>query len=260
MALLILAAGCLGLLVGSFLNVVVHRVPRHESVLRPASHCPRCLAPVRARHNVPVLGWLVLRGRCAGCALPISVRYPLIEALTGALFAAVMWRLGPTAAAPAYLYLVAVGVALSAIDLDVRRLPDVLVLPSYLAGGALLAAASVLGDDYWALARAAAGLGILWILYYAMALAYPSGMGYGDVKLAGLLGMYLGWAGWGPLILGGFGAFAAGSVVALGAAARRRTLRRVGIPFGPCMVAAAICGLFVGGPVLSWYGALAGLA
>ncbi|HZX04955.1 prepilin peptidase, partial [Kribbella sp.] len=124
-------AGVLGLAVGSFLNVVVYRVPRGESVVSPPSHCPRCSQPVRNRHNVPVAGWVMLRGRCADCRLPINVRYPLVELATGLLFAAVAVRLGSVAALPAYLWFVGAGVALALIDLDVRRLPNAIVLPSY---------------------------------------------------------------------------------------------------------------------------------
>src|SRR4051794_36713503 len=120
-----------GLAVGSFLNVVIHRVPRGESLIRPGSHCPQCGAAVRKRHNIPVLGWLLLRGRCADCRTPISARYPLVEAGTAALFVAVAARFGWSWQLPAYLYLAAVAVALAFIDLDVKRLPDTIVLPSY---------------------------------------------------------------------------------------------------------------------------------
>ena len=105
------AAGVLGLLIGSFLNVVIYRVPRHESLLFPSSHCPDCDSPIKARHNVPVFGWLVLRGKCASCRVPISARYPLVELGTGVLFAAMTLRLGVSAYLPAYLFLAAIGVA-----------------------------------------------------------------------------------------------------------------------------------------------------
>src|SRR3954468_24551623 len=125
---LLCVVGLLGLAVGSFLNVVIHRVPRGESLVRPGSHCPRCDAAVRSRHNVPVLGWLLLRGRCADCATPISVRYPLVEAGTAALFVAVAAKFGFSWALAPYLYLAAVAVALALIDLDVMRLPNAIVL------------------------------------------------------------------------------------------------------------------------------------
>src|SRR5512139_3374971 len=140
--------GVLGLAIGSFLNVVIHRVPRGESLLRPASHCPQCTAPVRPWHSVPVLGWLLLRGRCADCAAPISVRSPLVELGTAALFVAVGARFGWSATLPAWLYLAAIAVALALIDLDVLRLPDAIVLPSYLVVPALFMPAVILERDW----------------------------------------------------------------------------------------------------------------
>src|SRR5437763_8469616 len=128
MAVLVVAAAVLGLLVGSFLNVVIHRVPRGESVVRPPSRCPDCGQGIRARHNVPVFGWLVLRGRCAGCGGRISVRYPLVELGTGVLFALLALRFAPPDL-PAFLYFGAIGIALALIDLDCRRLPNAIVLP-----------------------------------------------------------------------------------------------------------------------------------
>lgn len=181
-------AGAFGLAIGSFLNVVIHRVPAGESVVRPPSRCPSCHAEIRGRHNVPVLGWLVLRGRCADCAAPISPRYPIVEAATGALFVAVTLRLTHLhlgAALPAYLYLAAIGLALALIDVDHRRLPDVLVLPSYVVVATLLTVASAATHDWWALARAGIGTAALFGGYLLIALAHRGGMGFGDVKLAG---------------------------------------------------------------------------
>jgi len=250
----------LGLLVGSFLNVVIHRVPRGESLSHPPSHCPHCSSRVRAYHNVPVLSWLMLRGRCADCRASISARYPLIEALTAALFAAITWHTGLVPQLAAYLYLAALGVALAAIDIDVRRLPDILVLPSYGIAWWLLSIAAAADSAWWSLGRAALGMVALGLLYLGIAFVAPDGIGLGDVKLAGLLGVFLGWAGWSALIVGGMGAFLAGSIVALAVAARRRAFRGIAIPFGPSMVAAAIAALFIAAPVAGWYGVLAGTA
>ena len=121
----------LGLAIGSFLNVVIWRVPRHESIVSPPSHCPGCDVPIAPRDNVPVLSWLVLRGRCRHCRNPISARYPLVELATGVLFALMVWRFGLAWELPAYLYLAAIAVALALIDIDVHRLPNAIVLPSY---------------------------------------------------------------------------------------------------------------------------------
>src|SRR3954467_2863927 len=128
LAMLLCVTGLLGLAVGSFLNVVIYRLPRDESLVRPRSHCPLCGHEVRNRHNIPVLGWLLLRGRCADCAAPISVRYPLVEAGTALLFVAVAAGFGLSWELPAYLCLAAVAVALAAIDLDAVRLPVTIVL------------------------------------------------------------------------------------------------------------------------------------
>src|SRR5580698_9168633 len=133
LGLLIGLCAVLGLAVGSFLNVVIYRVPRGESIVRPRSSCPSCGAPIRERDNIPVVSWLVLRGRCRDCQAPISARYPLVEFSTGVLFGLTAWHFGADWALPAYLYLAAIGVALAMIDLDVHRLPNKIVLPSYAA-------------------------------------------------------------------------------------------------------------------------------
>jgi leader peptidase (prepilin peptidase)/N-methyltransferase len=247
-------AGVLGLVVGSFLNVVIHRIPRDESLLRPPSRCPHCEAAIRPWHNVPVLSWLALRGRCAACRAPISPRYPLVEAGTALLFVAVTARLGVTAALPAYLYLAAIGVALAMIDLDVRRLPDRIVLPSYAIGVVLLAPAVAVGGDWAGALRAVAALAALWTFYYA--LAFFGGMGFGDVKLAGLLGLYLGWLGWSSVLVGTFAAFLLGGVVGVALILARRAGRRTTIPFGPAMLAGALLALFAAEPITAWYGAV----
>ena len=121
----------LGLLIGSFLNVVIWRVPRGESVASPPSHCPGCERPIRPRDNVPVLSWLLLRGRCRDCRTAISARYPAVELGTAVVFGVLAWHFGFDWALPAYLYLGAISVALAMIDIDVHRLPDAIVLPSY---------------------------------------------------------------------------------------------------------------------------------
>ncbi|WP_308169190.1 prepilin peptidase [Cellulomonas hominis] len=251
-----LLCGVLGLAIGSFLNVVVWRVPRGESVVSPGSACPRCGHEIRARDNVPVLSWLLLRGRCRDCGEPISPRYPAVEAGTAVLFATVGWLAGPSWSLPAYLYLAAVGVALALIDLDTQRLPDVIVLPSYPVALALLALASWNPggqSDWGAFARALAGGAVMFAVYLLIVLAYPRGMGRGDVKLAGVLGMFLGWAGWGNLVVGWFAAFLLGGIVGMGLIAVRRAGRRTAIPFGPWMLLGAAAGLLVGARISHWY-------
>ncbi|WP_410565422.1 prepilin peptidase [Amycolatopsis sp. cmx-4-61] len=259
MAVLVVAAAVLGLLVGSFLNVVVHRVPRGESVVRPPSRCPDCGRTVGARHNVPVLGWLVLRGRCAGCGSPISVRYPLVEAGTAVLFALLALRLGPPDL-PAFLYFGAIGIALALIDLDCRRLPNAIVLPSYPVLAVLLTASAWWRGDGWSLARAGVGGAALFAFYLLLALAYPAGMGFGDVRLAGILGGVLAYLSWGALLIGAFGGFLLGAVAGVVVLASGKGSRKTALPFGPFMIAAALVAVFAAGPLGHAYQRLTGLA
>jgi leader peptidase (prepilin peptidase)/N-methyltransferase len=250
--ILVTPLALLGLLIGSFLNVVVWRVPRGESVAHPPSACPGCGHAIRARDNVPVLSWLLLRGRCRDCGTPISARYPAVELGTAVLFALVALHLQPWAI-PAFAYLAAVGVALALIDLDTQRLPNALVLPSYPVLAALLALASWGTGDWPALLRALIGGTALWVVYFALCLAHPRGMGFGDVKLAGLLGGALAWIGWGAFAVGAFGAFLLGGFYAIGLLLTRRAGRRSGIPFGPWMLLGAAVGVAVGEPLWAAY-------
>ena len=156
LTLVVVFTAVLGLAVGSFLNVVIWRVPRGESVVSPPSHCPGCDRPVRPRDNIPVLSWLLLRGRCRDCKEPISPRYPLVEAGTAAVFVSLAAAIGVEPDLPAFLYLGAIGVALALIDIDVKRLPNVIVLPSYPVALVLLGAAAVV-DSRWERIRESSG-------------------------------------------------------------------------------------------------------
>jgi leader peptidase (prepilin peptidase)/N-methyltransferase len=251
--LLLVLVALLGLAVGSFLNVVIWRVPRDESVVRPPSACPRCGHAIRARDNVPVVSWLLLRGRCRDCDAPISARYPLVEAATAVLFVGAALVAGVTWTLPALLYLAAISVALTLIDVDVKRLPDAIVLPSYPVVAALLALASWGVGDWGAFVRALLGGAALFVLYLVLALIYPGGMGLGDVKLAGVLGLYLAWFGWATLVVGAFAAFLVGGVFGVVLLAAGRAGRKTGIPFGPWMLVGAALGILVGEDVAAWY-------
>jgi len=245
-AALAAVAALLGLVVGSFLNVVVWRVPRGESVVRPPSACPSCGARVRPGDNVPVLGWLRLRGRCRDCGAAISPRYPLVELGTAVLFVVLALRFGLDPVLPAYLYLAAVGLALALIDLDCKRLPDALTLPSYPVAAALLALAAALGSDSGELVRALLGGLAMYALYFALCFAYPAGMGFGDVKLAGVLGMYTGWLGWGAWTVGVFLGFLAGGLWGVGLVLLRRGGRKTAVPFGPFMLLGVLAAVLAG--------------
>lgn len=254
MAPLLILVAFFGLAIGSFVNVVIYRVPRDLSVLRPGSRCTRCDTPVKARHNIPLLGWLLLRGRCAHCGERISARYPLVELATAVLFVAVTARFGASLALPAYLYLTAVGVALTMIDFDVRRLPNAIVLPSYLVGALLLVPPLVVYGDWAAALRGLAAMAALWCFYFVF--YYAGGMGFGDVKLAGLLGLYLGWLGWSSVLVGTFTGFLVGGLAGAVLLATRRAGRRSPIPFGPAMLAGALVAMFLAGPIATWYTSL----
>ena len=245
-----------GLIIGSFLNVVIWRVPRGESIVTPPSACPTCGHRIEPRDNVPVISWVLLRRRCRHCGAPISARYPLVESGTAVLFVLVVVRFGVGWELPAYLYLAAVAVALALIDLDAHRLPDAIVLPSYGVGVVLLALASADpggSADWSALVRGLVGGAALFALYFLLLVAYPAGMGFGDVKLAGVLGLYLAWIGWGAFAVGAFGAFVVGGVFSLLLLATGRATRKSGIPFGPWMLVGAAIGIGVGEQLWSAY-------
>src|SRR5690554_2366398 len=280
-ATLVALIGVLGLLIGSFLNVVVWRVPRAESLSSPGSHCPKCDHPIRWWDNLPVVSWLVLRGRCRDCGEPISARYPLVELATGVVFAGVAWWVlsgaplrgqtplpelvegGSAWATPlalvSFLYLAAISIALTLIDLDTHKLPNRIVLPAYIVGIVLLAAASLLVADLDSLIRAGIGMAAMFVAYFLMALAYPGGMGFGDVKLAGVLGLFLAWLGWGQLLVGAFAAFVLGGVFSIILLVLRRVGRKSGIPFGPWMLGGAWVGILLGDIIWTGYLSLFGL-
>ncbi|RMI13101.1 prepilin peptidase [Cellulomonas triticagri] len=257
--LVVVLSGLLGLAIGSFLNVVVWRVPRGESVVSPPSACPRCGHGIRSRDNIPLLSWLLLRGRCRDCGAPISARYPLVEAATGALFALAAWWCWAQDVPwflPALAYFVAVAVALALIDVDVHRLPDAIVLPSYPVVLVLLTVASwAPGDEsnWSALVRAPVAGSAMFAFYLLARLVYPKGMGLGDVKLAGVLGLYLGWVGWGAVLIGWFATFLLAGVFAIALMAAGRARVGSGIPLGPWMLLGAGVGVVVGEPLWSAY-------
>ncbi|MEZ3160922.1 prepilin peptidase [Microbacterium sp. BWT-B31] len=270
---LIVVTGLFGLVIGSFLYVVAYRVPAGVSLMRE-SRCPHCDAPVRWWQSVPVVSWLALRGRCANCHASISARYPIIEAITGVAFAGVTWFFvagdgstrSPTgtgawslaAVIVAFLYFAAISIVLTLIDLDTHRLLNAIVLPSYPVAAVLLALACVLGADWWGLLRAGIGMAAMYVFYFVLRLVRPDGMGGGDVKLAGVVGLYLGWVGWAALAVGAFAAFLLGGVYGVVLLASRKASRRTAIPFGPWMLAGAWTGIITGEIVGRFYGGLYG--
>ena len=239
-------AGVLGLLVGSFLNVVAWRVPRGESVVSPRSRCPGCGTQIGSRDNIPVLSWLLLRGRCRHCGERISVRYPLAELATGLLWAAVVLARDEAGSIALGLILVTALVPIVLIDLEHRLIPNLITGPAAVAA---VIAGLALDLDYLPeqlIAGAAAGG-----FFLLAALAYPRGMGMGDVKLAGVMGLCLGRAV-APAVLIGLiaGVLVGGIVIArLGA----RVGRKTAVPFGPFLALGAIVALFAGDAIVDWY-------
>ena len=220
----ILAGGLIGLVIGSFLNVVAHRVPLGESLVSPGSHCPGCGAPVKPYDNIPVVSWLRLRGRCRNCGMRISARYPLVELATAIAFAAVVAVRGFDNDLVLELPFVAALIALAAIDFDHKLLPNKIVYP--LAAYGVIATLLVDQDDL--VENLIAGAGAFLFLLVAV-IAYPRGMGMGDVKLAGAMGLYLGLSVIPALLV----AFLSGSLVGIVIIAREGAAgRKKAVPFG----------------------------
>jgi leader peptidase (prepilin peptidase)/N-methyltransferase len=247
--LIVVVIGLLGLVVGSFLNVVIHRVPLRLSIVWPASHCPQCGAPIKPGDNVPLLSYLLLRGRCRHCGTRISGRYPAVEALTGILFAAAAYEFGLGYALLSALVLISTLISLAGTDLEHRLLPNAIVGPAALVGFALSVLASP--ERWWLyLLSAGAVAGGLLLL----ALLYPGGMGMGDVKMGGMLGAFLGPYAALAVFLGALcGALTGGMLMAAG-----KMRRRSALPFGVFMALGGVVALFVGPELWELYLSLVG--
>jgi leader peptidase (prepilin peptidase)/N-methyltransferase len=241
----ILAGGLLGAVIGSFLNVVAHRVPLGESLVSPGSHCPGCGAPVRPYDNIPVVSWLLLRGRCRNCGMRISPRYPLVELATAIGFAAVVAVRGFDDDLILELPFVAALIALAAIDYDHKLLPNKIVYP--LAAYGVIATLLVDQDDL--VENLIAGAGAFAFLLAAV-IAYPRGMGMGDVKLAGAMGLYLGLSVIPALLV----AFLSGSLVGVVILAREGAAgRKKAVPFGVFLALGGIVGVLAGPELIDLY-------
>jgi len=247
-SLAVLAVACtlIGLAVGSFLNVVIYRVPRELSVVSPRSACPSCGAPIENRDNVPVVSWLVLRGRCRHCRHPISVRYPLVEVATALLFCGAALRYGFYAALPALLAMLAGLLALACIDLETMRLPRRIVYTLLGVVAVLLLAAAVATGDYRSLWIATACAAAWFLLFYAINRADERFLGFGDVRLALVLGLGLGWLGVTSALIGFFAANILGAAVGLALIAAHRMRRDHPIPYGVFLALGAAVAIFVG--------------
>jgi leader peptidase (prepilin peptidase) / N-methyltransferase len=244
--------GAFGAAIGSFVNVLAYRLPRHESIVKPRSRCPHCGHQIAGYDNIPVVSWLLLRGRCRNCRAGIPIRYPLVEALTAALFVVVGLRIGVEDTLAPALALTITLVAAAETDLEQRIIPNRLMAPAAVAAIVLWAIADPGRLPENLIAGAAAG-GFLLLA----AVAYPAGMGMGDVKLAGVMGLFLGGSVAPALFIG----FAAGALVGMGILAVRGTsARKQAVPFGPFLAFGGIVGLLYGPELIDWYQRISGLS
>jgi leader peptidase (prepilin peptidase)/N-methyltransferase len=246
-------AALFGLIAGSYLNVVIHRLPRGQSTVLPRSACPACGAPIAARDNLPLISFLLLGGRCRACRAPIGWRYPLVEAATAGLWVACMERYGLSLAAAAAALFCCLMVALALIDLEHFILPDVLTLPG-IAAGLALQPWLPWGGLWHAVAGAALGAAVLlaiWAAWYL--LRGEEGMGLGDVKMLALVGAFLGWQG---TLVTLFFASLTGAVTGLALMARGGAGMRSKLPFGFFLALGGLIALFAGREIAAWYGGL----
>jgi leader peptidase (prepilin peptidase)/N-methyltransferase len=271
-ATLVAVSVLLGLLIGSFLNVVIHRLPimmerdwriqcaefagapaptfEPLTLVSPRSRCPDCGRPVAALENIPIISYLLLKGRCKGCGKPISLRYPLVESVTGLLFGLAAWRFGPSLAGAGAMLFVAAMVALTYIDFDTQLLPDDITLP-LLWAGLLLNLGGTFTNLGGAVVGAAAGYLSLWSVYWLFKLATgKEGMGYGDFKLLAAIGAWLGWQLL-PLVI--LLSSLVGAIVGIALIVLARHGRNVPIPFGPYLAAAGVIALFWGNQINQAY-------
>jgi leader peptidase (prepilin peptidase)/N-methyltransferase len=239
-----------GAAIGSFLNVCIHRLPRHESVVWPGSHCPACNHPIAFYDNIPLLSYLWLNGQCRACRIRIPFRYPIVELANGTGYALILWEFGPGAPALVYAVLFSALLVITYIDLSHQIIPNVITLPGITLG--LLCAATILPVGRLdSVLGALLGYGIPWGLANAyLLLRGRQGMGLGDAKLLAMIGAFLGWK---PMLLTVMVGAGVGSVVGLVLIALKRVRRDQYLPFGPFLALGAIVSLFFHQVVLSWY-------
>ncbi len=242
-----------GLVVGSFLNVVVYRIPASLSVVSPPSACPNCGTEIKPYDNLPVVSWLLLRGKCRSCGSPISARYPLVEAANAGLFYGVYLIVGLDWTVVAYLWFVAVTLALALIDFDTKRIPNRILFPGAIVGALLLGAGAVAEGELGSYGRSWLTALAYFGGFLILALLVPAGFGMGDVKLAFFLGMFVGYVSWAALVVAVFGAVFIGGGVSILLLIARRVGRKDAIPFGPSMVAGAWLAIASGNEIARAY-------
>lgn len=246
-------AALIGLIVGSFINVVAYRIPLKRSVVSPGSACPECDHAIAWSDNIPVLSWVRLRGRCRHCEARISVRYPLVEIATAVLFGLTAAVIGWIWVLPAYLWFVGVTIALTITDLDHHLIPNRILFPSTAIGVVLLGLGAALDGDLAGFGRGLLGGVIYFGALLVIALAVPRGFGLGDVKLAAFLGLYITYLGWGSLAVGMFLPFWIGGIVSILLLVTRIKGRKDKIPFGPYLVIGAYLAIAYGEEIFDWW-------
>lgn len=251
----IIVTGVVGLAIGSFLNVVIHRVPAGKSIVSPPSACPSCGTDIAPRDNIPVLSWMLLRGRCRHCGASISVRYPLVELLTGVTFALIGARFGASWSLPAELAFAAGLLALACVDLERYLLPRAIVYPTagLVVAGLIVAAAA---QDQWR----RLGIAVLCALgafglFFMINLFKPAWLGFGDVRLAALMGLALGWLGAGVVVVGFMIANLFGAIVGTALMASGRASRKSALPYGVFLASGSIFAVLAGAQLVHWYSA-----
>ena len=244
----------LGVVVGSFLNVCIHRLPREESVVRPRSRCPRCGSGIRAYDNIPVLSWLILRGRCRNCGERISAIYPFVELLNGTLALFLFLRFGPSIEFLALFLFTSALVAVTFIDLEHQIIPDVISLPGIVIGFAFSFFIPTVGWGSSLAGILAGGGSLLLVAYGYELLTKKEGMGGGDIKLLAMMGAFLGWKSI-PFII--FASSLVGSVVGIALMLLQKKDSKLAIPFGPFLALGAVIYIFFGDEIIHWYFSLA---
>lgn len=234
----------LGLVVGSFLNVVIYRLPRRESLVRPGSHCPVCGVAIRWFDNVPLLSWVLLRGRCRSCKTAISCRYPFVEALTAATFGLAAWRWGLSWQLPVSWIFLAGLIAIAFIDLEHMIIPNSIVLPGTVVG--LAASIALRPGSWWVYIAGSLGAAAFMLV---LALLWSGGMGPGDIKMALFMGAFLGE----QVLVALFFAFLSGALVGLYLILVRKQSRKTRVPFGPFLALGSLIALYLGEPILRTY-------
>jgi leader peptidase (prepilin peptidase)/N-methyltransferase len=252
----VVIASVMGLNIGSFLNVVIDRVPKHESIVRPRSRCPQCRTEIASRDNIPIISWLVLHGRCRSCELKISVQYPLVEIGTAVLFGTTAAHFGPSWNLAVFLVLFIGLIPLMVIDFEKHLIPSRILYPTLIVDAAVLIADAIAHRSWRELFIAAAAGAIWFVIFFLINWLRPDALGFGDVRLVGLIGLCLGWLGVTTVFVGFFAADLLGIAIGVALIAAKRADRKTHVPLGVFLGIGAIFAMFVGPSIAHHFQAL----